>query len=220
MMTAASHRGRLSWRLIRWWRTPVGRVLTRIGLLAFGLWLGGFVRFTGTVGALRPADDGAHGDGIVVLTGGSERLETALTLIEHGRARRLLITGVHAATTPAALSRVTGAQPDLFACCIDIDHQARNTVDNARIAARWAQDHGYRSLILVTANYHMPRSLVEFARVLPDADLTPYPVAPKNIRLGRWWPDHSMRVLALEYSKYLVSLIRSRLSSPSLRGTT
>ncbi len=210
----------LSRRLAAWWRPPAGRIAAGTGLIVFALWLGGFVRFTHMVGDLAPADDTPRGDGIVVLTGGSVRLATAVSLIERGRARRLLITGVHATTTRGALRRVTGGRADVFTCCVDIDRQARNTVDNAHIAARWAQDHGYDSLILVTANYHMPRSLVEFARVLPDIDLIPYPVAPRTIRPGRWWPDHSLRVLAVEYTKYVVSLLRARLARPSSRGRT
>ena len=178
--------------------------------MLLALWSGGFVWFAEGLPASSPALDAA-GDGVVVLTGGSQRISAALGLIGDGRGRRLLITGVGMTTDRQALQRITGERPELFDCCVDIDHRAVNTAGNARQASEWAKALNYRSLTVVTAGYHMPRSLFEFRRAMPDIEMIAYPVYPNQIRLGRWWSSIStLRVVISEYSKYLVSLGAAR----------
>lgn len=172
------------------------------------LWLGGLFRFVGQISALKP-NDAAQADGIVVLTGGADRLNAAIALLQRGQAKRLLITGVHPRIGPADLSGVTIGTESLFDCCVDLDREARNTRGNARAAAKWARAHNYRRLIIVTANYHTPRSLLEFRKELPDAVLIAYPVAPREVILERWWQHPgTTSLLASEYTKYLLALAR------------
>lgn len=173
-------------------------------------WLAGFLYFVLNL-TYSDAQARAKADGIVVLTGGPGRIAAALRLLEDRQGTRLLISGVNPETTRAELVRGFG-KPDLFACCIDIGYRASNTTGNAAEAARWAAEHRFRSLIVVTSTEHMPRGLAEMRRVMPGAHLIPYPIAPAVHRPADWWHEGMVvRVLANEYSKYLVSLARMHL---------
>ena len=134
-----------------------------------------------------------------------------LELLSAGRGKRLLITGVHQATTAAAIARVARAYGPLIACCVDLDHSAVNTVGNALETERWARTHRIRSLIVVTSNYHMPRAMAELARRLPDVFLVPFPVVAEKMRSERWWSPATAKLLVSEYLKYIVAQVRMRL---------
>jgi len=107
------------------------------------------------------------------------------------------------------LQAATGGDKRLFVCCVDIDHAARDTIGNAEESAKWVEEHAYESVILVTNNYHMPRSLLEMRRLLQKARLEPYPVINSRLDGGGWIakPD-AMRVLFTEYLKYLAAVAR------------
>jgi uncharacterized SAM-binding protein YcdF (DUF218 family) len=158
-----------------------------------------FVTNLPTPAHVRPAQ------GIVALTGGDERLAAAVNLLEDREGQRLLISGVHQATTKAELKKRThgGAR---FDCCADMGYSAENTRGNAQEAANWAHAHRFSSLIVVTARYHMPRSLTEFQAAMPDVKLEAYPVEPQDIDLSGWWYDpRALHILHSEYAKYLAS---------------
>jgi uncharacterized SAM-binding protein YcdF (DUF218 family) len=150
-------------------------------------------------------------DGIVVLTGGSSRVADAIELLSEGRGKRLLITGVHRATTSAEIARVAPAYGRLIACCVDLDHSALNTVGNALETKRWAINNRIRSLIVVTSNYHMPRAMAELGRKLPDVTLIPFPVVTDKMRNDPWWNPATAKLLFSEYLKYIVAQVRMRL---------
>lgn len=149
---------------------------------------------------------GVQADGVVALTGGTERLDAAAALFESGVGKRLLITGVHPTTTKLALKRlVHGGRR--FDCCVDLGFQATNTHGNAAEAAQWARAHDYHSLVIVTANYHMPRSLTEFSAEMPHVKLIAWPVPPGNLHLNAWWRSPvALSILQWEYTKYLGSV--------------
>ena len=150
-------------------------------------------------------------DAIVALTGGPERIGEAVEQLAAGRGKRLLITGVNRATHAEALARLMPHYERLFACCIDIDHSAINTIGNAIETRRWARERGFRSLVVVTSAYHMPRALAEIAHQLPDATLVPFPVITERQRAEPWWSSAgSARMLMSEYLKYLVAIVRMR----------
>jgi uncharacterized SAM-binding protein YcdF (DUF218 family) len=177
-------------------------------LLLAAAWLGGFVHYVRELPD-RPPVDLRPTDGIVVLTGGPARLDQAVALLAAGHARRLLISGVDARTGDPALKDTLGLArgrgAELFACCIDTERQARDTVGNAQEIAAWARGHGYRSLRVVTADFHMPRSLLEIRRHGPGLVLVPHPVFSDNVRPSAWWRHApSARTLSAEYSKLLV----------------
>jgi uncharacterized SAM-binding protein YcdF (DUF218 family) len=152
-------------------------------------------------------------DGIIVLTGGPERISEAVEHLAAGHAGRLLITGVHAATSGSRIADLTPLARTYLECCIDLDHRARNTVENAAEAARWMRSKGFRSALVVTADYHMPRAMVELARHIPEARLTPAPVVTEHLSLGRLWREPPLlRVVGVEYAKFLVASARAGLT--------
>jgi uncharacterized SAM-binding protein YcdF (DUF218 family) len=148
-------------------------------------------------------------EGIVALTGGDERLAAAVDLLETHRGERLLISGVHPSTTKQELKQIAHGGKR-FDCCADLGYAAENTRGNAQEAAAWANSHHFKSLIVVTARYHMPRSLTEFQAAMPDVVLEPYAVEPVDIDLDGWWHDtRALRVLQGEYVKYVVATLRN-----------
>jgi uncharacterized SAM-binding protein YcdF (DUF218 family) len=153
-------------------------------------------------------------DGIVVLTGGTSRVADALELLASGRGKRLLITGVNSGTTTTDIARQTVDYNKWLACCVDLDYAAINTLGNAVQARRWALEHNFTSLIVVTSAYHMPRALAELAHQLPDATLIPYPVVSDRLRVEPWWSNGATARLVLsEYLKYLFAKLRMRFDS-------
>jgi uncharacterized SAM-binding protein YcdF (DUF218 family) len=180
-----------------------------LGAIAY---VAGFFAFLSEVTGPPPAVNKA--DAIVVLTGGEMRLDAGITLLEKGYGKRLLISGVDPATTKADLKRVShgGAH---FDCCTDLGFIAADTHGNAQETAQWAKTHGYHSLILVTSNYHMPRSLAELSAAMPQVRLEPYPVVPEDVDFTHWWRNpHTLRLLHSEYAKYVASLVMTRFIDP------
>jgi uncharacterized SAM-binding protein YcdF (DUF218 family) len=150
-------------------------------------------------------------DGIVVLTGGEERLTDALELLSSGRGQRLLITGVNRGTTTGDIARQVVDYNRVLACCVDFDYSAVNTLGNAVQTRRWALAHRFHSLIIVTSAYHMPRALAELSHQLPDVALIPYPVVSDHLRIEPWWSNGATTRLVLsEYLKYLAAKVRMR----------
>lgn len=145
-------------------------------------------------------------DGIVVLTGGTDRITDATTLLTEQRGKRLLITGVHPDTTLAEISRTVPATEKALSCCTELGRFALNTRGNAIEAAVWARASGFRSLIVVTSAWHMPRALVELRRAMPEIALVPYPVVPRTPREPNWQNRFATaRLLVAEYVKYLAA---------------
>lgn len=152
-----------------------------------------------------------NADGIVVLTGGTSRISDALELLAAHRGERLLITGVNRGTDTVEIAREYPKFDDVLACCVDLDHSAINTHDNAAQTRLWAKRHGFTSLIVVTSAYHMPRALAELAHQLPTATLIAFPVVSNRLRLELWWSSGATTKLVLsEYVKYLFAEMRIR----------
>lgn len=200
-----------AWRAVR----TLAFACVAVGALA----VGGFVGFLALVPRGETTAAVVHGDGIVALTGGADRLSDALHLLASGSGRRLLISGVHPSTTEGELAR---AQPDYATyarCCVDLGRRALNTAGNAVETRRWARRHGFHSLIVVTSGYHMPRTMMELAREMPNVELIPYAVVTDRLRGEPWWRDWATaRLLAGEYVKYVAALVRVRLA-PRLSDT-
>lgn len=171
----------------------------------------GFLWFAFTI----PVDDISNdrkADGIVVLTGAATRIPDAIELLAAERGKRLLITGVYRDTNAREIARLTPLYSKFFNCCIDLDKAALNTFGNALETKRWAREHNFNSLIVVTSNWHMPRAMAELAHQLPDATLIPFPVISEKARSEPWWSSPDMaRFLMAEYLKYLFAHIRMRL---------
>ncbi|MBB5754965.1 YdcF family protein [Prosthecomicrobium pneumaticum] len=161
-----------------------------------------------------------HADAIVALTGGPARIERALDLLAANRAGRLFISGVHPGVgTPELADQVPPARRRYLECCAELGYAAQNTIGNADETRDWAIRNGVRSLIVVTSAFHMPRSLAEFARAMPDVRLIPYPVSNGSGAEIAWWRDgDTLRLLAAEYVKYTLARARMLLWTPQ-RGT-
>jgi uncharacterized SAM-binding protein YcdF (DUF218 family) len=153
-----------------------------------------------------------NADGIVVLTGAAARIPDAIELLATDHGKRLLITGVHRATSASEIARLTPLYSKYFTCCVDLDRSALNTFGNALEARRWARQHNFNSLIVVTSNWHMPRAMAELAHQLPDVTLITYPVISEKVKTEPWWSNtDTARLLFAEYLKYLFALTRMRL---------
>ncbi|MFE1603187.1 YdcF family protein [Methylobacterium sp. ID0610] len=154
----------------------------------------------------------AYADGIVALTGGAQRIGDAIDLLAAGYGRRLLISGVNERTSREEIARLNPGQQHLFACCVDLDYRARNTIGNAIETRRWMRENGFRSVAVVTSNYHMPRTLLEIGHALADGNrVVPHPVVHDGFDPDAWWHHPaSARLLASEYVKFLVAWLRTR----------
>jgi uncharacterized SAM-binding protein YcdF (DUF218 family) len=181
------------------------------------LFAGGFGWFANHVSKLTTPDNPQSSDAIIVLTGGQSRLDAGLELLKSGKGKRLLISGVHPSAGRSSIRAAVGGEKSLFSCCVDIDHAALDTIGNAEESAKWVTDHAYDSVLIVTNNYHMPRSLLEMGRFVGNAELRPYPVVNTKLDNGSWMTKPAaIRVLFTEYTKFLGALVRGFIP---VRGT-
>jgi uncharacterized SAM-binding protein YcdF (DUF218 family) len=186
------------WRYV--WLTPV------LGAFGLGvLWLLGLISFFIMVLALSPQQITAKTDGIVVLTGGADRVRTGMELLQHRMAHELLISGVHRTADLKDMIIVAHLENGGVPCCITLGFEAVDTVGNARETAAWVKEKNITSLRLVTANYHMARALIEMKRATPDVDLIAHPVKPDG-----WspWSGRGLKLMLSEYHKTLYALVR------------
>lgn len=174
------------------------------------IWLAGLFAFADRARRAGPPDNVSAADGIVVLTGASdERIAAGLHLLEAGKGRRMLVSGVNEAVRREELRQVQGAPRRLYECCVDLGYDAQNTPGNAREIADWAKAKGFRRLIVVTSDYHMPRAILEIRATFPEGQLSPYAVATPLLDNKKWWEDQrTTKLVVSEYMKYLVVLGR------------
>jgi len=190
-------------------RSPWLRTFAAVVALVFAATAAGMVWFVGHI-PRRVVDPTTATDAIVVLTGGADRLATGLDLLAGGLAGKLFISGVYRGVEVKEILRVSRQTPSELQCCIELGHSAVDTAGNARETARWMRREGYRSIRLVTANYHMPRSLIEFRRVMPDITIVANPVFPRDVHVDGWWRwPGSASLVFVEFGKYLVARMRA-----------
>jgi uncharacterized SAM-binding protein YcdF (DUF218 family) len=170
--------------MIRWFF----RILA-LALIAYGI---GFALFAMLLPS--PAGD-ERTDGIVVLTGGSGRLDRGFALIQRGVARRMLISGVAPTVRPQELAAAYHVDPRLFACCITLGRDAFDTRSNAEEVAHWLQRQHFRSIRLVTNDIHMRRARFEIEKKV-GTDVTIVSDAVPT--------ESDMRQIFIEYNKYLL----------------
>nr|WP_183229170.1 YdcF family protein [Bartonella callosciuri] len=160
----------------------------------------GFVIFSEKTERLQPPNPLPKADAIIVLTGGGNRIETGLKLLQQGLGSRLLISGVNTTTTLKNFMHSTHITPQLFTCCVDIGYKAMNTKGNAKESAAWIKKHHYKTLYIVTHDYHMWRSLRELKYLMPDIHFIAYPVK-KNGNESMIQQINKTRILAFQYIK-------------------
>jgi uncharacterized SAM-binding protein YcdF (DUF218 family) len=194
--------------LLRW--------LGPAALLGTAAFVIGFALFSERISRMSEPSEIVPANAIVVLTGGQSRIDAALDLLRQNKGERLLISGVNAGTSKQTLRNTFGKESKLFDCCIDIGYEAKNTVGNAAETISWLREHNYRTVILVTNNYHMARSLLELQRLDPRLTIEPYPVVNSDLSNGKWMMEPEVvRVLLAEYMKYLGAVSRRVLPVPT-----
>jgi uncharacterized SAM-binding protein YcdF (DUF218 family) len=194
----------------RLWRLIILAAFAAV--VVFGV---GFLWFVGSVPTEEVTID-RPADGIVVLTGGASRIADAMELLAAGRGKRLLISGVHPTTSSSELARLSPAYGRWMRCCVDLGHAAINTTGNAIETEQWVTDRGFHSVIVVTSNYHMPRTMAELRRRMPEVTLVPFPVVTDKMRSEAWWSSPpTAKLLFSEYLKYIVAQVRFRVGAAS-----
>ncbi len=189
---------------------PIWRLIG-FAVLFLGIWLVGLLWFAKTL-PVSVATPARATDAIVVLTGGSGRVHQGLELLAQRRAKKLFISGVYRGVEVQELLGVSQQSPADLDCCIALGYEADSTRGNARETADWIREQGLSSLRLVTAAYHMPRSLLEFRRAMPGIEIVPHPVFPEHVKQRDWWRwPGSASLIISEYNKYLVALARGAL---------
>ncbi|MEQ8370306.1 MAG: YdcF family protein [Alphaproteobacteria bacterium] len=195
-------------RLRRFSRRRRARHARRLALAALAaalVWLAGFFWFAQSL-PTADADSDIHTQAIVVLTGGGGRLEAGLDLLAAGAAERLFVSGVYRGVDVVELLQSQRHSPEQVACCITLGYTATDTRGNAVETARWIAAQDLNSLRLVTAHYHMRRSLLEFRRALGDVTVIANPIVPPEMSGRPWWRTwRATRLLAIEYSKFLIA---------------
>jgi len=196
-------------------RAPRGRLRATILSVLAAILVAAAIGFVAFASHLREFETrpARRADGIVVLTGGSSRVSDAMELLAAGYGKRLLISGVHPTSASSDISRSVQESQSWFNCCVDLDYSAVNTRSNAAETRRWAHERGFKSLIVVTSNYHMPRAIVELSHAMPDVSLIPYAVVGDKWREEPWWSNGAtLRLLLSEYAKYLAAEVRVHLA--------
>ena len=175
------------------------------------IWAVGLLAFADRIDRSTPAREPGRAGGVVVLTGAgsNERIIAGASLLEDGKARRMLVSGVNREASREDIRRISKTVRRIYDCCVDLGFTAADTVGNARETADWARTMRYKSLIIVTADYHMPRAMLELRSALPGVELVPYPVDTPVMHAHYWWrTSRTARLMVGEYSKYLAILGR------------
>ena len=182
-------------------------------LVLMAICLSGLLAFAERSARLTPATMPLRADGIVALTGRSDlRLSAAAELLVAGKAKRMLITGVSRQVRRSDLLALTHAPKTIFDCCVDLDFLAEDTIGNAREAADWARGMHFHNLIVVTADFHMPRALLELRARAPDLSIQAYPLATSELDARHWSRSAvGARRMMAEYAKYMAILTRDGL---------
>lgn len=189
------------------------RLYRRLLIAAVGLillWTAGLIRFADSIPKLieKPV---RHTDAIVVLTGGSGRLEEGLNLLETNMANSLFVSGVYQGLDVKTLFKMFKRNPRGLESRISIG-TAMNTLGNAIETAHWFSSKGFSSMRLVTSAYHMPRSLIEFKHAMPNAQIVAHPVFPAHVKVDEWWAwSGTAELIASEYTKFLLAGLRQQI---------
>lgn len=182
-----------------------------------GTLVGGFFQFSNTVTSSAPDKEIKPAQAVVALTGGANRVSKALDLLAAKKGERLLISGVNEKVNMSSLRKLNASKDALFNCCVDIEKVALDTIGNATETKKWLGEHKYSSLILVTSGYHMPRSLLEFRKLMPETSITAYPVPHKGLQKAGWWKDPEiLRLMISEYLKYVGAWTRDHITPKTL----
>lgn len=197
--------------------TPWLKSIVAMSMLLIIVWMAGLILFASRVPD-HVADENLKTDAIVVLTGGSGRLREGLDLLMANRARQMFVSGVYRGVDVKQLLALLQQNPDEIEQRISIGN-AVDTIENAIETRAWMQTNNYTSMRLVTAAYHMPRSLLEFQNAMPEVTILSHPVFPDHVKQEKWWMfPGTLALMTTEYNKFLVVWLRHRVKLLDLTG--
>lgn len=161
------------------------------------LWGGGLLWFATHINFAKPSSIDNKADAIIVLTGGTKRIEVAVKLLEQKKAGFLFISGVN----PDVKAKEFLPQSNDELCCIFLGYKASDTKENAHETREWISEQNIETIRLVTSNYHMMRAMLEFRKIMPNLEIIPHPVRPDgfNVWDQKFWP-----IIFSEYNKTLL----------------
>ena len=180
----------------------LGIITITLPLLAWGL---GFMAFSYSIYSMTEPKTSIKIDGAIVLTGGSNRVAKGIDLLANQKIDNLLVSGVHKDVQIKDIMALWGQSKSAPPCCITLGREAGNTIGNALEAKKWIESLKLKTVYVITANYHMPRSLLEFRHHIPDTKIISFPIKPEkfDIRLPIFW-----RTAFIEYNKFIATLVR------------
>lgn len=186
------------------------KIIVYSGCFFMMLWFAGLCCFAWQINHFTEESREEKTDAIIALTGGRNRIAEAVKLLEQGKADRLFISGVGKTISLANLQNAQNFSiPQKKK--IDIGYKASNTIENAKETAEWIKQNDIKSITLVTSNYHLSRSLLEFREQNPDVDIVVHPVYSEKIR-KKWWTSwRTFSLIFKEYNKFLYVYIRNKL---------
>lgn len=179
------------------------------------LWALGWMWFAASVASMKPYDETIKTDAIIVLTGGDKRVNTGLDLLAADKAKFLFISGVNQKVKPQDLVALWHGDREKVLPRITLGYAADSTAQNAIESQQWIRDNNIKSVRLVTANYHMTRSLLMFHNAMPELEIYKHPVMPDDFVP---WKEQFWPLTFQEYNKALASWLRLDLlnKNPSL----
>jgi uncharacterized SAM-binding protein YcdF (DUF218 family) len=186
---------------------PVATAFVLIGA-AMAAWIWGIILFVDRIPD-TVEDQERRTDAIIVLTGGTLRLEKGFELLSAKMAEKLLVSGVDKGVQMEEVLEAAGLSPAGLDCCVTFGYMADDTGSNAIESAVWIRTNKLSSIRLVTSSYHMPRSLLEFRATVPGVEIIPHPVFPEHVMVSEWWArPGTARLVIAEYNKYLLAATR------------
>jgi uncharacterized SAM-binding protein YcdF (DUF218 family) len=191
----------------------MSKIFLRFLVLFILLWVAGFSYFTYASLSAAPQHPEQKTDAIIVLTGGPKRIEEGLRLFSSGLSGQIFISGVHPSVSMDDIKNLKHGGPALPECCITLGQEARTTIQNARETKDWIEKNNVKTIRLVTANYHMPRALIEFRAALPNLEIIAHPVADQNLKFDHWY---FWAVMLSEYHKSIFRKISVTLGLPTI----
>jgi len=193
-------------------KTNLSLILIKIIGFTFALfiiWGIGLSQFVSEIQSLNAKHDIKAADAIVVLTGGSGRVAKGFELLEQQKGKKLFISGVHQGIEVRELLKLWRDSPKDLECCISLGYQSESTIENASETLTWLGQETFKSIILVTSNYHMKRALLTFNQAtFKHIKISPYPVKPEKFNIEKWWQTSEHRNLIIrEYNKYVIASV-------------
>jgi uncharacterized SAM-binding protein YcdF (DUF218 family) len=182
--------------IIRLFHAAAALCLTTLLLITLG-----WIWFAGSLVTMKPDVPNARTDAIIVLTGGKNRIEAGLSLLQEKRSDKLFISGVNKETT---LADLVGGRD--VPCCITLGYRAEDTIGNADEARDWVRENDIRSIRLVTSNYHMARARLEFDRAIPDLTIYDHPILNEDEDIAR---RSFLERTTREYIKLIGAFVRT-----------